>query len=106
MDKQKTKYHKHNMSQIMKKAILTFGLFSLVLVLTSFTTADTGGRGQAIDPGKKLDYETGGRGQSIDPGKKLDYETGGRGQAIDPGKKLDYETGGRGQSIDPGKKLD
>ena len=94
------------MSQIMKKAILTFGLFSLVMVLTSFTTPETGGgRGQSIDNGKKLDFETGGHGQSIDNGKKLDFETGGHGQSIDNGKKLDFETGGT-LPAGGGKKLD
>ena len=35
----------HNIikSQIMKKAILTFGLFSLMMVLTSFTSPEIGG---------------------------------------------------------------
>lgn len=90
----------------MKKAILTFGLFSLVLVLTSFTTPEsvtytgddttitkggTGGGGTIpVDPGKKLDFETGGTGGTIpvDPGKKLDFETGGT-MPVGSGKKLD-----------------
>jgi hypothetical protein len=37
----KSKKHKNIKSQIMKKAILTIGLFSLVMILTSFTTPET-----------------------------------------------------------------
>jgi hypothetical protein len=37
----KNKLYKFNNNQIMKKVILTAGLFSLVMVLTSFTTPDT-----------------------------------------------------------------
>jgi hypothetical protein len=33
-------YHNNIKPQIMKKAILTFGLFSLVMILTSFTTPE------------------------------------------------------------------
>ena len=38
------------MSQIMKKAILTFGLFSLMMILTSFTSPEIGGTQNAPRP--------------------------------------------------------
>jgi hypothetical protein len=37
----KTKQNNNIKTQIMKKAILTIGLFSLVMILTSFTTPET-----------------------------------------------------------------
>lgn len=40
------------MSQIMKKAILTFGLFSMIMVLTSFTSPQEIGGSSAPDPRK------------------------------------------------------
>lgn len=61
----------------MKKAILTFGLFSMMMILTSFTSNSEIG-GQSV-PGssKPLQYEIG--GQSV-PGssKPLQYEIGGQ----------------------------
>lgn len=45
------------MSQIMKKAILTFGLFSMMLVLTSFTSNEIGG---VKPPVGEFKYEIGG----------------------------------------------
>jgi hypothetical protein len=38
---QKQKNYKKHKTQIMKKAILTTGLFSLMMILTSFTTTET-----------------------------------------------------------------
>jgi hypothetical protein len=35
---------KHKKSQIMKKAILTCGLFSMMMILTSFTSKEIGGQ--------------------------------------------------------------
>ena len=62
------------MKQIMKKAVLTFGLFSLV-VLTSFASGDTGGNGTSTST--TTTYGTGGQGTSVGGGssttKKLDY---------------------------------
>jgi hypothetical protein len=61
------------MKQIMKKAILTFALFSLV-VLTSFTTSDTGGTGLSSgDTGGTGTATTGGQGTHLGGTKKLDY---------------------------------
>ena len=37
-------------SQIMKKSILTIGLFSLMMVLTSFTSPEIGGNNTAPKP--------------------------------------------------------
>ena len=50
------------MSQIMKKAILTFGLFSMIMVLTSFTAPqEIGGQNQdkPKDKGLGVEYEIG-----------------------------------------------
>ncbi|NUY81349.1 hypothetical protein HUK80_10610 [Flavobacterium sp. MAH-1] len=87
----------------MKKAILTFGLFSLVLVLTSFTTPES------VTYTGEPDDTTVGRGDTggvklPGDGKKLDFETGGVKLPGD-GKKLDFETGGVKLPGD-GKKLD
>lgn len=88
----------------MKKAILTFGLFSLV-VLTSFTTTETKTKNViakvTIETG-----DTGGSGQSIGGDKKT--IDAGRGQGSGSNKKLnniaDSDTGGNGQSIGGNKK--
>lgn len=97
----------------MKKAILTFGLFSLVMVLTSFTTPETDnsfnvdvyetGGTLPGGGGKKLDFETGGTLPG-GGGKKLDFETGGTLPG-GGGKKVDFETGGTLPG-GGGKKLD
>ncbi|RYE52089.1 MAG: hypothetical protein EOP48_17190 [Sphingobacteriales bacterium] len=85
----------------MKKAILTFGLFAMVMVLTSFTAADTGG--QSMDKGKKTDsYDTGGVKLPGDKKLDVDFETGG--VKLPGDKKLDYETGG--VKLPGDKKLD
>jgi hypothetical protein len=78
----------------MKKAILTFGLFSMMMVLTSFTGSD----GQVTDV-QFQSFDTGG-GASIGAGKKLDYAI-----YIETSIQRDYDTGG-GASIGAGKKLD
>ncbi|RZJ72492.1 hypothetical protein [Flavobacterium sp.] len=89
----------------MKKAIFTFGLFSLVMVLTSFTTPDLNYSGEP-DGSTTSKGNTGGQGTLPgDGGKKLDFETGGVATG-DKGKKVDFETGGV-QTGDKGvKKLD
>lgn len=74
----------------MKKAILTFGLFSLMMILTSFTSPSEIG-GQSVPGGKPLQFEIGGQkvpedknplgigGQSIPGSKKpLQFEIGGQ----------------------------
>lgn len=75
----------------MKKVILTFGLFSM-LVLTSFTTK------QNSDTTPRIAYDT--RGASIGAGKKLDATINFKTIALE-----NVETGG-GASIGAGKKLD
>jgi hypothetical protein len=105
------------MSQIMKKAILTVGLFSMMMVLTSFTTVVNNisektdsvvsippqGGVKVPNDGKKLDYDgdpsiplQGGIKIPSDGGKKLDYDgdpsiplQGGIKIPSDGGKKLD-----------------
>jgi hypothetical protein len=92
----------------MKKAILTIGLFSLMMVLTSFTTPETTNNtkvenntnltgGQATGGNQKLDL-TG--GQATGGNQKLDL-TGG--QATGGNQKLDL-TGG--QATGGNQKLD
>jgi hypothetical protein len=108
--KNKTKQNNNIKTQIMKKAILTIGLFSLVMILTSFTTPEaknisnvennsnvelTGS--QSAGGNKKLDL-TG--SQSAGGNKKLDL-TGS--QSAGGNKKLDL-TGS--QSAGGNKKLD
>lgn len=96
----------------MKKVILTFALFSLV-VLTSFTTTETQTKNMVVETSQ----DTGGTGtgQVINGNKKLDYtgNTGGdtgTGQVITGNKKLDYADNTRGESvgqvISGNKKLD
>ena len=85
------------MSQIMKKAILTFGLFSMMLVLTSFTTQEIGGLTGTTTPRPTLPYsEIGGTG-TVTPRPTLpNYEIGGTG-TVTPRPKLPiYEIGGTG----------
>jgi hypothetical protein len=56
------------MSQIMKKAILTIGLFSMMMVLTSFTSGEIGGNNQSKpqepNPLGLVKLEIGGNNQS------------------------------------------
>jgi hypothetical protein len=77
----------------MKKLVSTFGLLTLMLIVTSFTTPnETGGRGNEIGLGlpkpiTPLAIETGGRGNEIGLGlpkpiTPLAIETGGRGNEI------------------------
>lgn len=94
----------------MKKAILTAGLFSLV-VLTSFTEVETSAFQNEQDVVMSEIGGTG-NGQSIGGNKKLDdWSIGGtgNGQSIGGNKKLDdWSIGGtgNGQSIGGNKKLD
>ena len=75
----------------MKRAILTFGLFSLVMILTSFTTPETTTK---IDNTTTVEVVSG----SIIPTRKLDVVSG----SIIPTRKLDVVNG----SIIPTRKLD
>jgi general stress protein YciG len=92
----------------MKKAILTIGLFSLVMVLTSFTTTETKNNvqvgsntfltgGQAVGGNQKVDL-TG--GQAVGGNQKVDL-TGG--QAVGGNQKVDL-TGG--QAVGGNQKVD
>ena len=81
----------------MKKAILTFGLFSMMMVLTSFTGSDA--LSDNTVETSAYNFDTGG-GASIGAGKKLDYAI-----YIETSIQRDYDTGG-GASIGAGKKLD
>lgn len=100
----------HKMIFIMKKAILTAGLFSLV-VLTSFTTSETSVQNNSTDV---VFSEIGGtgNGQSIGGNKKHDELAiggTGNGQSIGGNKKHDELAiggTGNGQSIGGNKKHD
>ncbi len=49
----------------MKKSLLIIGLFSLMMVLTSFSTPnETGGKGTSAEP---TQFDTGGKGTSAEP---------------------------------------
>jgi hypothetical protein len=66
----------------MKKAILTFGLFSLVMILTSFTTPETSTINRAADGGTggtvRLDRAAdGGTGGTVRLDRAADGGTGG-----------------------------
>ena len=68
----------------MKKAILTCGLFSMMMILTSFTqTTDIGGNGNqgAPKPGLPIMMEIGGNGNqgAPKPGLPIMMEIGGNG---------------------------
>lgn len=63
----------------MKKSFLIIGLFSLMMVLTSFNSpVETGGRGNELGLGYTT--ETGGRGNEL--GLGYTTETGGRGNEL------------------------
>jgi hypothetical protein len=108
--KNKTKQNNNIKTQIMKKAILTIGLFSLVMILTSFTTPETKNNAkvennaivdltgnQSLGGNKKVDL-TG--NQSLGGNKKVDL-TGN--QSLGGNKKVDL-TGN--QSLGGNKKVD
>jgi len=95
---------KYKTLEIMKKSFLIIGLFSLMMVLTSFTSPNvTGGRdGKGTDSGTGQ-YDTGGRdGKGTDSGTGQ-FDTGGRdGKGTDSGTGQ-YDTGGRdGKGTDSG----
>jgi hypothetical protein len=97
----KTKQNNNIKTQIMKKAILTIGLFSLVMILTSFTTPETTKNtnvdntnesinlvgGAATGGNKKLDLVG---GAATGGNKKLDLVGGA---ATGGNKKLDLVGG-------------
>ncbi|WP_370029751.1 hypothetical protein [Flavobacterium sp. 28YEA47A] len=86
----------------MKKAILTFGLFSLV-VLTSFTTTENQTQNVVAETGDTGGGSTG-NGQVIIGNKKLDTDTSGNRPQI----KLNVSDAGdtKGQVLNGNKKLD
>lgn len=67
------------MKDIMKKAILTFGLFSLV-VLTSFTTTENQTQNMVAETGDTggTSKQQDGNSQTIGGNKKLDFPTTNR----------------------------
>ena len=74
----------------MKKSFLIIGLFSLMMVLTSFNTpSETGGEGAKGDRGTvgTGNYDTGGEGAKGDRGTvgTGNYDTGGEGAKGDRG---------------------
>jgi hypothetical protein len=80
--------------QIMKKAILTIGLFTLVMGLTSFTTPE--GKSK-VEKGISLEVNG---GQSAGGNKKVDVNGG---QSAGGNKKVDVNGG---QSAGGNKKVD
>ena len=69
----------------MKKAILTCGLFSLMMVLTSFTSTEIGGQNAQRNGGTPTTspYEIGGQnaqrnGGTTQPVTNTEYEIGGQ----------------------------
>jgi hypothetical protein len=80
----------------MKKAILTFGLFSMMMILTSFTSPiggdDIGGPGNQGAP-RPTDKEIGGPGNQGAPRGYATVEIGGPGNQGAP-RTLDKEIGG------------
>lgn len=76
------------MSQIMKKAILTFGLFSMIMVLTSFTAPQEIGGSSAPDPRKPtpMMLEIGGSSAPTRQTKGLGIADIGGSSAPDPRK--------------------
>ena len=61
----------------MKKAILTFGLFSLMMVLTSFTSPEIGGNGAGNTAPRSIS-EIGGNGAGNTAPRSV-FEIGGNG---------------------------
>jgi hypothetical protein len=81
------------MSQIMKKAILTFGLMSMIMVLTSFTSPnEIGGQKVPTDP-NPYKMEIGGQKVPTDPNP---LAIGGQKVPTDP---LPYTTEIGGQKV-------
>jgi hypothetical protein len=106
----KNKLYKFNNNQIMKKVILTAGLFSLVMVLTSFTTPDTeptiiiDGNGNveivgagAVGGNKKVDIVG---ASAVGGNKKVDIVGAG---AVGGNKKVDIVGAG---AVGGNKKID
>ncbi len=62
----------------MKKLVSTFGLLTLMLIVTSFTTPnETGGGGKDRPDIRPLNFETGGKDRP-DIRTTLSFETGGK----------------------------
>ena len=80
----------------MKRAILTFGLFSLVMILTSFTTPETT---KIIVDNNTTSFEAAGSG-SVGGNKRLDAAGSG---SVGGNKRLDAAGSG---SVGGNKRLD
>jgi hypothetical protein len=93
----KTKQNNNIKTQIMKKAILTIGLFSLVMILTSFTTPETSSLSISDNNIVSIDLVGGG---SAGGNKKVDLVGGG---SAGGNKKVDLVGGG---SAGGNKKVD
>jgi hypothetical protein len=106
----------------MKKSALIFGIFSLVMVATSFTTPDTvtslnsdnkniasvlgDGTGGATGGTRKLDVMGDGTGGATGGTRKLDVTGDGTGGATGGTRKLDYYGDGTGGATGGTRKLD
>jgi len=71
---------KNKKSQIMKKLATTFGLLALMLIVTSFTTPEIGGRDQQGTNTGTGQFEIGGRDQQGTNTGTGQFEIGGRDQ--------------------------
>jgi hypothetical protein len=106
----KNKSNKTLMSQIMKKAILTFGLFSMMMVLTSFTTpAEIGGTQTTPQPPSKSlgIYEIGGTQTTPQPPRTGDLgisDIGGNQTTPKPPVRSINEIGGTQTTPQPPSK--
>jgi hypothetical protein len=124
----KQKKVKYLIPQIMKKTALIFGIFSLVMVATSFTTPETvtalhsdnknlaslervsdiggDGTGGATGGTRKLDLFGDGTGGATGGTRKLDVAGDGTGGATGGTRKLDYYGDGTGGATGGTRKLD
>ncbi len=76
----------------MKKAILTFGLFSLMMVLTSFTSASDIGGQKVPESSNRPFFEIG--GQRV-PGDKNPLGIGGQKVPESSNKPFTFDIGGQ-----------
>ncbi|AOW08465.1 hypothetical protein [Flavobacterium gilvum] len=92
----------------MKKATLTIGLFSLLMVLTSFTTPETTTGIKVTQNNMLISPIDGAGGQSTGGNRKVDvYIDGAGGQSTGGNRKVDvYIDGAGGQSTGGNRKVD
>jgi hypothetical protein len=100
------------MSQIMKKSILTLSLFSMMMILTSFTsTSEIGNQGAPQTPGLPPVYGIGNQGAPQTPGLPPVYGNGSplaqrpignQGAPQTPGLPTVYGIGNQGAPQTPG----